>query len=168
MTYRTAFKYLAAPPILFVIAWSFSGCSKLQEGIDAYYQGNYAAAVKDLQGIASDQAKQNPVIKISTDANTTLDQALPAATEEAFEGWQAYSGSLLGLGRVSDGCTAIQTALRPITVIQNNKVLPQKVDPREGDFWEAEVMTLRSWWVTIPCSSSGPVSPLFLLPRTLP
>ena len=31
--------------------------------------------------------------------------------------------------------------------------------PKFGkDFWQAEVMTLRSWWITVPCAKSSAVA----------
>jgi hypothetical protein len=127
------------------------GCDHVSEGINAFHEGDFQKAVKILGPIARREARKEPVVEISGDSDTRPEDALPSATRETFRAWEAYAGSLLGLSRIDESCHAIDLALRPMTVIWNKSPLPAKQDPRQGDYWEAEVMTLRVWWNIIPC-----------------
>jgi hypothetical protein len=132
------------------LAFAVSSCSKLKEGVNAYYQGDYDTAIKALKKIANKAAKKSPEVKISIDENTTVEQALPHATKDYFDGWQAYAGSHFALNRMEDGCRFTKLALRPIKV-KIRREPDQIVDPREGEYWQAEVRALRAWELNIPC-----------------
>src|SRR5262249_3279689 len=126
-----------------------TGCDKFKEGIAAYYAGDFNKAITILEPIAEQAASQDAEVWVNL-KNTTLEDALTWVTDQPFQGWQAYAGSLIGLSKVKDGCKAVQTALRPITV-HIKRQGSQVVDPRQGNFWQAEVFTLRSWWINLEC-----------------
>lgn len=128
-----------------------SGCQRVEDGINAYYVHDYETAVRYLSSPASRLAKRAPEVSLSMDRHTTLEQALPAATQRGFALWEAYAGSLIGLGRVDEGCRAIASALRPIRVEVNGKWLEKPLDPKQGSYWPSETFSLRSWRANLPC-----------------
>lgn len=128
-----------------------SACNEISRGTEAFHAGDFEGAEKILRKVARKAAGKNPTVSFSMDEKTTVEQVLPQVTRRAFLGWEAYAGSLIGMGRIEEGCTSIATALRPITVYVNGVKLEAPVSPREGDFWQAQVFSLRAWWVNLSC-----------------
>jgi len=108
--------------------------------------------VKLLEPFAEKASGRIPKFKLSLDANTKLEQAVPHVTADYFAGWQAYAGSQIGLNRREQGCGSIRTAMRPIA-FQVARQGVKALDPWEGDYWQAEVYVLRAWWYTLPCET---------------
>lgn len=135
---------------------SLFGCDRLAEGIEAYHHGEFEKAVKLLKPVVRKYEKQVPVIiRVNESEAEDLPSVLPGKTVEMYMAWEAYAGSLLGLNRVLDSCLAGQTALRALK-IDNTSIDGEEelwVDPREGDFWQSEVRTLRSFWITMDCDT---------------
>jgi hypothetical protein len=133
------------------IAVLCSGCGELKEGIIAYHMAEFPKAISKLKKIAGKAAKKEPSFKLSVDSNTTLEEALPEVSRDYFAAWEAYAGSHFGLMRDEEGCKWVKTALRPIKLKVNGKTLSVKADPRQGAYWQSEVMSLRAWEINIPC-----------------
>jgi|GEM_PF-4348223 len=136
---------------LIAIALALGGCGKLKEGIKAFYEGDFARSERLLRNTAEKAASMNPKFQLTKDELTPIESLLPHVTRDAFAAWQAYAGSLLGLNRPKESCKNIALALRPIRVFINKERQPMLINPRQGEFWQAEVMSLRAWWINIPC-----------------
>lgn len=136
--------------LLFLALGPAPGCKPIQAGVEAYHQGNFSKAIELLAPFAHEQSARIPEFSATVDSEEYLVTILPQITQEYFMGWEAYVGSLFGSGEVEKGCEASAFALRPLT-IRLNGTSQRSYDPRIGSHWQPEVMSLRSWWVNIPC-----------------
>ena len=131
---------------LLTVLFLFSSCDKVDEGIDAYYAGDFRKAVKLLEPAIRHKKMLKPEFELWTDNAEELERPLKKITHRYFEVWHAYSGSRLAREEFEEGCRSMNQSLKPFPVTVNNRVHPEPINPREGDFWQAEVMTLRVWW----------------------
>ncbi len=148
-----------------------TGCDKVSKGIEAYYLRQYAAAKRLLAPVAREAAKKSPKFKFKlkdgADLEGRIERTLYDETYVYFAAWQAYTGSLAGLGENEAACEQLQIALRPIEVKVKVRRGPDQTftrDPRDSNYnWSAEVGAMQSLSHDLDCDEDSSES----VPQTL-
>lgn len=152
---------MTAAATLLLLGLAVASCKDLQTGVEAYHEGSYEKALHHLDKVkkeyrlGTDDIAAPFTIEVKLGKNETLDDVLIDVTDAYFQFWQAYTGSMYGLGRLAEGCTENERALRPLKFKIEGRSQPELRDPKVGDDWQTEVFTLRTWMEIIRCPLEG-------------